>query len=103
MSEDPTGVQKRATSFAGPSPSGMPEQRQPVTKNVNPNVFHEEGPESNRHLTPEAAGITVDTTSRPGQTSDRQEIGGDQFSIGPESERRTLEQRDRRSEKRVEK
>ncbi len=36
---------------------------------------------------------------RPGQTSDRTEIGGDQFNIGPENERRTLEPRDRRKDK----
>src|SRR6266571_1060345 len=59
----------------GPSPPNTPESRQPSMKEADSNTFREEGPESNRHLTPDTAGITINT--RPGQST-----GGGKASTG---------------------
>src|SRR5437899_12973905 len=73
---------------AGPSPANQPEQRTVVeihkAEQAPSDVFHQEAPIPSRLLTPKAAGIVINT--RPGESSDRHEVGADEHTVQSTSE-----------------
>ncbi len=71
----------------GPSPANQAENRMPVdvAEQADPTVFHQERAlELSRHLTPETAGVAIQ--QRPGQSSDRKEVGADEHTVQATSE-----------------